>query len=82
MKRNEFMDFLCWVFYKDASDTGPIIFFVFCMILPLTSFIIGLFKPIAFLGILISVLIGAICLFGMYKVRRYYFEEFKEKDQW
>lgn len=79
MKRNEFMDFLCWVFYENTDDTGIIIFCVFCVMLPIISFVAGLFNPIAFLGIPISVLIGAIGLFGMYKLRKYYLEK---KNPW
>ena len=75
MKRNEFMDFLCWVFYEDVTDAVGTVFISFFIALPFGAFIVGLFKPIAFLGILTSVLIGTIVLFGMYKLNNYYLEK-------
>lgn len=79
MKRNEFMDFLCWVFYEDVTEVAGIVFIIFFVALPLGAFIAGLFQAIAFLGILVSVLIGTIVLFGMYKLNNYYLEK---KNPW
>lgn len=79
MKRNEFMDFLCWVFYEDVTEAAGFVFLIFFLAIPLGSFIVGLFKPIAFLGILVSVLIGTIILFGMYELNNYYLEK---KNPW
>lgn len=79
MKRNEFMDFLCWVFYEDVSEAAGIVFIIFFTVLPLGAFIVGLFKPIAFLGILVSALIGTIILFGVYELHNYYLEK---KNPW
>lgn len=75
MKRNEFMDFLCWVFYEDVTEAAGIVFIIFFVALPLGAFIVGLFNLLAFLGILVSVLIGTIILFGMYKLNNYYLEK-------
>lgn len=75
MKRNEFMDFLCWVFYEDVTEVAGIVFIIFFVALPLGTFIVGLFKPIAFLGILVSVLIGTVILFGAYELHNYYLEK-------
>ena len=79
MKRNEFMDFLCWVFYEDVSEADGFVFIIFFLAVPLGAFIAGLFKPIAFLGIFVSVLIGAIILFGAYELHNYYLEK---KNPW
>ena len=75
MKRNKFMDFLCWLFYTDVSEAVGTVFIIFFAALPLGSFMAGLFKPIAFLGILISILIGTIILFGVYELHNYYLEK-------
>lgn len=79
MKRNKFMDFLCWVFYEDVSEAVGTVFIIFFLALPFGAFIVGLLKPIAFLGILVSVLIGTIVLFGVYELHNYYLEK---KNPW